>query len=279
MSRMCLPNWAAGFDNSEGYLFWDEIHPTTEFHALLARYVRDLIGTGHPRYTGWWYTPDAEGSGIAIEVQNDTCLLCWYSYDENGASIWLTALGTQNGAGYSGDLYQWNGRPSGGAYQEPHTERVGSVSITFNDPRFAAFSWTLGDLSGSATLEKLGAEDSGTTAEYIQDGWWSFPDYPGMGLFLDMNRDELFVGWDHYNEQGQARWWVTSGPATDPGNNFSSLFLEYQDGQTIGRQYQVPDRREQGGVEIRFHSPDAATLRWDGASYEITRFHFAESAQ
>jgi phospholipase/lecithinase/hemolysin len=37
------PNLGSGFSNTEGYLFWDEVHPTTEGHAIFANEIARLL--------------------------------------------------------------------------------------------------------------------------------------------------------------------------------------------------------------------------------------------
>lgn len=41
--RDSSPQFGVSFDNSEGYLFWDDLHPTTEVHALLARAAAAML--------------------------------------------------------------------------------------------------------------------------------------------------------------------------------------------------------------------------------------------
>ena len=66
-SKDPCPSYGHGFSNSAGYVFWDDRHPTTEAHALLARKVFEFLHPDvypQPRPASSAVTHHEESSGL-----------------------------------------------------------------------------------------------------------------------------------------------------------------------------------------------------------------------
>jgi pseudomonalisin len=102
----------------------------------------------------WWATPAGSESGWGINLthQSDTIFASWFTYDVDGAPLWLVVTAPKTGpAQYSGDLY----RTSGARFDAFNTAdvvsaKVGTATFTFSDGNHAVFSYTV-QVSGMAS--------------------------------------------------------------------------------------------------------------------------------
>ncbi len=58
------------FDNTEGYVFWDDIHPTTEAHVEIAEQAYELLNSGSDNSGGYGDDGDDDG-GCFISTVSD----------------------------------------------------------------------------------------------------------------------------------------------------------------------------------------------------------------
>jgi hypothetical protein len=92
----------------------------------------------------WWATSEP-GWGINLSHEGDTIFATWFTYDLDGAPMWLALTATKAGPGvYAGDLY----RTSGARFDtfDPANVslvKVGTASFTFADGNNAAFDYTV----------------------------------------------------------------------------------------------------------------------------------------
>ena len=46
------------------------------------------------RMSGSWYDPTHDGEGFVLQIlQDDTAVVYWFTYDEDGAQRWFTGVG------------------------------------------------------------------------------------------------------------------------------------------------------------------------------------------
>ena len=99
----------------------------------------------------WWNFPgeSESGWGINLNHQGDVIFATWFTYDLDGAPLWLVATARKNGNGtYSGDLIRTAGARFD-AFNAADVVRtpVGSATFTFADGNSANFDYTV-QLSG-----------------------------------------------------------------------------------------------------------------------------------
>jgi YVTN family beta-propeller protein len=91
--------------------------------------------------TGWWWYPNENGRGFAIEIQNGMMFLAAYMYDFAGNPVWYAAYLSSNDpvwnvtqSRYQGTLVQYaNGQSLMGAYHAPMVVNgnVGALQVQF----------------------------------------------------------------------------------------------------------------------------------------------------
>ena len=240
--------------------------------------IYGAIAPSPTEYNGWWYTSGQDGTGISIEIQNNTLFLAWYTFDQQGRAIWHTSDGPLvDGTSFSGQLYSWTGWPLGGAAGEATRTSVGTIQVTFNGPYEATLSWNVNGTSGSKTIIKF-MQDKFPGQPDPRDihGWWYDPSFEGMGFFLEARSNTLFLAWYNYRDDNSTRWWSCGGGFSPSSSGFSETLREYSGGQTIGGGYVAPTSTKGDDVSLSFSGATTATLMWNGTTYNLQRFRFGE---
>jgi matrixin len=95
----------------------------------------------------WWAAParSEDGWGINFAHEGDIIFASWFTYDLNGAPLWLVVTANRMGPGvYAGELYRTEG-PAFNAFDP--TKRVtipaGTATFTFADGNSATFAYTV----------------------------------------------------------------------------------------------------------------------------------------
>jgi len=228
-------------------------------------------------YSGWWYTPDENGTGISIEVQGDVLFLAWYTYDQTtGLPIWHTSGGQMTGSDqYSGNLLKWTGWPLGSEYSAPQSTPVGTVQLSFSSTDQADLQWTLGENQGQKIINRF-MDDISPGSRDSRDilGWWYDPSFDGMGIFMEAQGNSIFLAWYHYRSDGSSRWWSCGGNFALGATTYSGTLQEWSDGQCIGCSYQEPACSDKETITITFSSDGSATFTWAGSVFDLQRFRF-----
>ena len=98
----------------------------------------------------WWVANGAEsGWGVNFAHQGNSIFATWYTYDVNGAPLWLSVLAAWNGAAYTGTLY----RSAGPTYNNYNSSKwvattVGAATLAFADGNHATFGYTTNGQDG-----------------------------------------------------------------------------------------------------------------------------------
>ncbi len=100
----------------------------------------------------WWAANGAEpGWGINLAHQGDSIFATWYTYDVDGAPLWLSALAPRVGASnvYMGTLYRTAG-PRFDAFDPTKLVevQVGTATLTFADGNDATFAYSTNGAGG-----------------------------------------------------------------------------------------------------------------------------------
>ncbi len=239
------------------------------------------IGDARKDIGGWWYKANEPGTGFAIEVQDQTVFLVWYTYDLfTGEPTWISAHG-QMVDPYRFDLqaFQWSGHPINSSYEPPTSQAIGSIQFELVSQNSAWLSWTIGDESGFYSLSKfLPSVSQYYGANSNLSGWWRDPDYDGTGVFVESGGDSIFIGWYLYRDDGEPLWYSTGGSFPDGSLSFQGLFEVWNDGQCIGCPYTFPTYSSASGdMYLTFFNDQKAQLEWRGLLLHLQRFNF-ESA-
>ncbi|MEO8536416.1 MAG: M64 family metallopeptidase [Betaproteobacteria bacterium] len=108
----------------------------------------------------WWNAPPGSESGWGLNIthQGSTLFVTWFTYDVDGAPLWLAATAQKTGsATFAGALYRTTG-PAFSAMPWPAAQvtatQVGTVALTFADGNRATFAYTVGTVSQSKTITR-----------------------------------------------------------------------------------------------------------------------------
>jgi hypothetical protein len=109
------------------------------------------------RYQDWWWNPNQSGQGFNIGQQGEVIFAAWFTYDNNGDSMWVTMSGTLANNVVSGDLLLFTGPKLGTPFDPTKVSntKVGTARITFTGLSKGVVEWTLSGTSGSMNIERF----------------------------------------------------------------------------------------------------------------------------
>jgi len=125
----------------------------------------------------WWAAAGTSESGWGVHFthQSDLIFATWFTYDFDGAPLWLSATAAKTSAGvYSGTLFRTTGPAFNAVPFDPHNVvrmPVGNLTLTFSDGDSATFAYavTLGNPPVSVLqtkqLTRLVFRDPGTVCQ------------------------------------------------------------------------------------------------------------------
>ncbi len=97
----------------------------------------------------WWNAPAGSESGWGVNLthQGDVIFAVWFTYDSDGAPLWLSVTAPLTGPRtYAGTLYRTTGPPFNAVPFDPTAvvrTPVGSASFAFSDGNNATFSYSV----------------------------------------------------------------------------------------------------------------------------------------
>ncbi|MEQ1515610.1 MAG: NHL repeat-containing protein [Usitatibacteraceae bacterium] len=119
----------------------------------------------------WWTAPRGSESGWGVNFthQGDTVFATWFTYDNDGSPLWLSATLPKTGAGaYTGTLYRTTGPAfSAVPFLSANVARtaVGSLSLTFASGNDATFAYSLNGVTQSKLITRQVFNAPGTTCQ------------------------------------------------------------------------------------------------------------------
>jgi len=120
----------------------------------------------------WWAKPAASesGWGIYLAHEGDAIVATWFTYDVDGAPMWLIMTAPKSAADiYTGDLYRTTGPAYDSAPFDPSkvvATKVGTATLTFTDGNNATFAYTVDGVSLAKPITRqLLAPPAGTVCQ------------------------------------------------------------------------------------------------------------------
>jgi len=116
----------------------------------------------------WWKAPAGSeaGWGLNITQQSNTLFATWFTYDSDGAPLWLSAtLNSAAPSEYTGTLLRTAGPPFNSIPFDPArvtAAPVGSMSLHFDDGNAATLAYTLNGISQSKPITRQIFKGPGT---------------------------------------------------------------------------------------------------------------------
>jgi hypothetical protein len=105
-----------------------------------------------------WWNAGESGWGINFAHQGDVIFATWFTYDADGAPMWLSATATKTGPRtYEGTLYRTTGPRFGAVPFDPgavRTSGAGRATLTFADGNSALFAYTVDGVSQSKAITR-----------------------------------------------------------------------------------------------------------------------------
>jgi hypothetical protein len=107
-------------------------------------------------YQDWWWNAQQSGHGLNVGQQEDVLFVSWFTYDENGAGMWLVMTANLVGTRATGDWYRTSGPPLGTPFDPAKVTKtmVGTGTLTFGSLHDATLDWTVNGKSGSVQLTR-----------------------------------------------------------------------------------------------------------------------------
>ncbi len=191
-------------------------------------------------YTGMWWNPAESGWGINVNHQGDIVFATLFTYDANGAPMWVKMSGMPqpDGRTYAGDLHQVVGPAFNAQPFTPITSanvhKVGTMSLTFTSASTATVSYTYGGVAiskdivpqvfGTAAATCSATTDSRAALTNYQDLWWN-PQESGWGVSIVHQNSTLFALLMTYDLAGDDLWLMMSGSRQADGTYPGDLFV------------------------------------------------------
>jgi serine protease len=116
----------------------------------------------------WWNAPPGSESGWGINViqQGGVIFATWFTYDFDGAPLWLSVTATSAVPGtYSGTLHRTTGPAFNAVPFDPtriRTAPVGTATLTFADGNAATFAYTVNGVSQQKSITRQVFRSPGT---------------------------------------------------------------------------------------------------------------------
>jgi lysyl endopeptidase len=174
-------------------------------------------------YTDLWWIPTESGWGINFNHQGSVIFATLFTYDTDGAPLWLSAAtGVQADGSYAGDLFRSTG-PAFNAVPFGATKpaKVGTMSIAFPATTAAQLNYTVNGVAVAKSIQREVFAAAPTCswsafdrsyATNFQDLWWN-PAESGWGMNITHQGDIIFVTLFTYGPDGRPVWYsMNSGP-------------------------------------------------------------------
>ncbi|HZZ92136.1 MAG TPA: trypsin-like peptidase domain-containing protein [Usitatibacter sp.] len=233
-------------------------------------------------YTDLWWNPAESGWGINFNHQDNTLFATLFTYDANGAPMWLVmSNGARLGAGsYQGTLYRttgaaFNATPFTGA----SAASVGTMRVDFTDHTHGALTYTVNgtQVTKAITRQVFSTAPTCTWSAFdrgfsdnVQDLWWN-PSESGWGINLTQQGSIVFATLFTYDASGQGLWLVMSNGAQDSAGNFSGTLYRTTGPAFDASPWTAANAQAVGTMSLAFTDGDDGTLTYTYNGITVTK--------
>ena len=205
---------------------------------------------------GMWWDPNQSGAGIDFQLLGGDLYAIWYTYGSDGNPTWYIASGPYQGHRWEGTIGRFRRDPVSGVVSD---EPVGSMTVTFLDPRNAVLEWELDELRGSQRIERFML--SADLPDFNYTGTWYEPAASGYGLTVATQGEVLATVLYFYDVDGVPRWAVGTTSAGGLGEQPIAVPVSvYTGGFCPGCPATEPQAQSSGTVTVDFTSPIRGVL-------------------
>ena len=119
----------------------------------------------------WWASPGGSESGWGANFthQGDTIFITWFTYDFDGAPLWLSAPVYKTSPGqYTGTMYRTTGPAFNAVPFDPQRvvdTEVGTATLTFTNGASGTFAYTVNGVSQARAIEREVFRAPGTVCQ------------------------------------------------------------------------------------------------------------------
>ena len=116
----------------------------------------------------WWASPAGveSGWGINFTHQGDTIFATWFTYDADGAPLWLSVIADRSAPGvYTGPLVRTTGPAFSATPFDPtrvDLTTVGTATLSFGNGNLATFAYTVNGISQTKAITRQILRSPGT---------------------------------------------------------------------------------------------------------------------
>ena len=234
-------------------------------------------------YTDLWWTSDQSGWGINLAHQGDIIFALLYTYDTNGAPMWLVMSNgdKQTDGTFAGTLYRsagpWYGSPG---WTGNTLTQVGTMQLGFSSANTANLTYTVNGVSVSKSIRRFAYATPATTCSFTtasrasstnyQDLWWN-PAESGWGISIVHQGNILFGLIYIYDSSGQGLWLSMSNGAQTGPRTFSGA-LYRSTGPAFNASPWGPVQLEQvGTMTLAFTDGENGTLTYTVNSLQVVK--------
>ena len=217
----------------------------------------------------WWAGPGENGWGLSLSQIADRLFAGMYVYRDDGTPIWVVVSGgAWNDAhtAFTGDLYGPIG--SWFASYDPSQlvigPSLGKATFTFSSDRTATVEYTLGNVTGRKTIERLPFAGVDASEGRYAGQWYGGEARRGWGLAIGHRGVTMFSVWYTYDKQGNRTWFVMPGGAWTDATTYSGPLYRTNGSPWLGAAYD-PARfvaTPAGTMTLQFTDGDHGTMSY-----------------
>ena len=117
----------------------------------------------------WWNAPGGSenGWGVNFTHQGDIIFATWFTYDANGAPLWLSGTAHKSAdRTYAGDLYRTSGPPFNAVpWTKVTATKVGTLTLTFANGNSGTFDYTVDGVRQTKPITRQVFRSPGTVCQ------------------------------------------------------------------------------------------------------------------